>query len=307
MKEELLHYIWQSKTLLHKTLTTTDGKKIEVIKTGTHNNDSGPDFFNARIVLDGTIWAGNIEMHINSSDWIKHKHQNDKAYNNVILHVVFNNDLELNIPTLELKNILKPELIQTYQSLLNSKQKIPCQTQLRLPEEFIINQFIQRLAIERLEEKCITLEKQLQLYKNSWEKLLYVTMAKYFGMQVNAEPFYLLANYIPDKLFAKHKHNEAQIDSLIFGVSGFLPVISEDNYTKLLNQEFKFLQSKYHLPKIDKSTWKFSKTRPANFPTVRLAQFSSLVFHSVHLFSKLMDAKTIKDVNTMLAVKINPK
>lgn len=98
MKEELLHYIWQSKTLLHKTLTTTDGKKIEVIKTGTHNNDSGPDFFNARIVLDGTIWAGNIEMHINSSDWIKHKHQNDKAYNNVILHVVFNNDLELNIP-----------------------------------------------------------------------------------------------------------------------------------------------------------------------------------------------------------------
>ncbi|MCZ2141492.1 MAG: DUF2851 family protein [Bacteroidia bacterium] len=307
MKEELLHYIWQIKTLLHKTLTTTDGKKIEVIKTGTHNNDSGPDFFNARIVLDGTIWAGNIEMHINSSDWIKHKHQYDKAYNNVILHVVFNNDLELNIPTLELKNILKPELIQTYQSLLSSKQKIPCQTQLRLPEEFIINQFIQRLAIERLEEKCITLEKQLQLYKNSWEKLLYVTMAKYFGMQVNAEPFYLMANYIPDKLFAKHKHNEAQIDSLIFGVSGFLPVISEDNYTKLLNQEFKFLQSKYHLPKIDKSTWKFSKTRPANFPTVRLAQFSSLVSHSVHLFSKLMDAKTIKDVNTMLAVKINPK
>lgn len=305
MKEELLHYLWQQKVLLHKPLQTTTGKAIEVIKPGSYNLDSGPDFFNARIIIDGTTWAGNVEMHIRSSDWVKHQHHKDKAYNNVILHVVFIHDAELGIPTLELKPILNPSLTNAYQTLLQSAQRIPCQSQLALPDTFKLNQYLHRLAIERLEHKCVALEKEFYTYQNSWEKLFYVTLAKYFGMQVNAEPFVQLAHQLPVNLFAKHKHNKAQIDALIFGVGGFLPAESTDEYVQLLNREFQFLEHKYNLPHVGLNTWKFAKTRPANFPTIRLAQFSSLIYNSVHLFSKLMQASSLTNVTDLLNTEVS--
>ena len=307
MKEELLHYIWQQKALLNKTLKTTTGKQIEVVKTGSLNTDAGPDFFNARIKIDDTLWAGNVEIHLKSSDWIKHKHHTDKAYNNVILHVVFEHDAELNIPTLELKNYISDALLSAYKILLQDASRVPCQNILSLPDEFKLNQFLHRLAVERLEEKCIVLEQQLMLYQNSWEKLFYVTTAKYFGMKVNAEPFVQLAQNLPASLLAKHKHNPAQIDSLIFGVGGFLPVNNPDEYSTLLYREFSFLQAKYGLPQLEKSAWKFAKTRPANFPTIRLAQFSALVFQSVHLFSKMMQASTLTEAKKLLAVSTSEK
>ena len=207
MKEDLLHFIWQQKVLLKNELRTTDGKLIEVIKTGSLNQDAGPDFFNARIKIDDTLWAGNVEIHLKSSDWVKHKHHTDKAYNNVILHVVYDHDVELNIPTLELKNYLSKNFLSGYYSLQQSALRVPCQNMLSLPEKIKLELFLHRLSVERLEQKCAALERQLTQYQNSWEKLFYVITAKYFGMKVNAEPFVQLAQNIPAALFAKHKHN----------------------------------------------------------------------------------------------------
>lgn len=302
MKEDLLHYIWQQKILAKQTLKTTSGKTIELVKPGTLNRDAGPDFFDARIRIDGTLWAGNVEMHIKSSDWIKHKHHTDDAYKNVILHVVFDHDAELGLPTLELKNYLPAAFISTYARLQQTALKVPCQNIISLPDEFRMMQFLHRLAVERLEAKCDLLELQLYKYGNSWEKLFYVTLAKYFGMNVNAAPFVQLAENLPALLLARHKHNPVQIDALIFGVAGFLPVESNHEYTSLLNREFSFLQQKYDLHILDKSMWKFARTRPANFPTIRLAQFAALVFQSTHLFSKLMMAKTIDEAKKLLSI-----
>lgn len=302
MKEDLLHFIWQQKVLLKQQLKTTDGKAIEVIKTGSLNTDAGPDFFNARIKIDNTLWAGNVEIHLKSSDWVKHKHHTDKAYNNVILHVVYEHDAELNIPTLELKNYLSKSFLSGYYNLQQSALRVPCQNMLSLPEEIKLDLFLHRLSVERLEQKCVALEHQLNEFGNSWEKLFYVTTAKYFGMKINAEPFIQLAQNIPATLFAKHKHNSTQINSLVFGVSGFLPAHQPDEYTQQMHSEFLFLQTKYNLPQLNKSEWKFAKTRPANFPTIRLAQFAALVFQSVHLFSKMMDAETLEQVKKLLHV-----
>lgn len=300
MKEDLLHYIWQQKILAKQTLKTTSGKIIELVKPGVLNRDAGPDFFDARIRIGETLWAGNVEMHIKSSDWIKHKHHTDDAYKNVILHVVFEHDAELDLPTLELKEYVSPAFLNTYTHLQQTALKVPCQNIISLPDDFRMSQFLHRLAVERLEIKCNLLEQQLYQYGNSWEKLFYVTLAKYFGMKVNASPFVLLAENLPAQLLAKHKHNATQIDALIFGVAGFLPVNTSDEYTNLLNREFIFLQQKYSLAPLDKSIWKFARTRPANFPTIRLAQFAALVFQSTHLFSKLMLAKTINEAKKLL-------
>lgn len=303
MKEDLLQYIWQQKTLLKLPLQTTLGKQITVIKPGRLNLNAGPDFFDARIKIDDTLWAGNIEVHVNSSDWEKHKHQNNPAYNNVVLHVVYNDDVPTSIPTVELKNYLPPHFINTYQSLFQSSSRIPCQKIITLPDDLVLQQFLHRLMVSRLENKCALLEEQLLLYKNSWEKLFYITLAKYFGMGVNAEPFQLLAQSLPQQLLAKHKYNPSQIDALIFGVAGFLPAMQDDAYSIILNREFDFLQTKYALQQLPKGVWKFAKTRPANFPTTRLAQFSALVFQSVHLFSKLMQAQSIEAAEALLTVK----
>ncbi len=307
MREDLLHFIWQQKVLLKQTLRTTDGKIIEVINTGSLNPDSGPDFFNARVKIDDTLWAGNVEIHIKSSDWVKHKHHTDKAYNNVVLHVVFEHDAELNIPTLELKNYVSKSLLSSYYNLQQSAQKVPCQNIFSLPDSIKLVLFLSRLAVERLEQKCITLEQQLFQYQNSWEKLFYVTTAKYFGMKINAEPFIQLAESLPSLLLAKHKHSQTQIDSLIFGVGGFLPPSTPDEYSNKLHQEFLFLKTKYSLPTLNVSTWKFAKTRPANFPTIRLAQFSALVFQSLHLFSKMMQAETLSEAKKLLQVNTSPQ
>lgn len=302
MKEDLLHYIWQQKILAGNELKTTTGKNITLVKTGIPNTDSGPDFFDARIRIDDTLWAGNVEIHVKSSDWIKHKHDSDKAYNNVILHVVFEHDTELGLPTLELKPYLSNEFLATYLKLQQSALKVPCQKMLSFPDDFKLSQFLYRLAVERLEAKCEALEQQLYQYGIAWEKLFYVTLARYFGMKVNAAPFMQLAENLPALLLARHKHSIAQVEALIFGVAGFLPANSDDQYINQLNKEFAFLKVKYNLASLDQSMWKFSKTRPSNFPTLRLVQFSALVFQSTHLFSKLMLAKTIEEAVTLLAI-----
>jgi hypothetical protein len=304
MKEDLLHFIWHQKILVKQPLKTTSGKPIQIVKTGSLNTNAGPDFFDARIRIGDTLWAGNVEIHLKSSDWIRHNHHTDNAYSNVILHVVYEHDKELGLSTLELKNYLPESLLNTYLKLQRSASTVPCQNVLSVPEEIKLDNFLYRLAIERLENKCERLEKQLYQYRNSWEKLFYVTLAKYFGMQVNAQPFVQMAEFLPAQLLARHKYKPEEVYALIFGVAGFLPVLSKNEHIMKLNREFRFMQTKYDLPSLPRSMWKYARTRPANFPTTRLAQFAALVCQSSHLFSKLMLAGNTSEAKQLLCVSV---
>lgn len=303
MQEELLHYIWQQKNLLALALTTTQNKPIKIVKPGLLNTNAGPDFFDARIEIDNTLWAGNVEIHVKSSDWLLHKHQQNQAFNNVILHVVYEHDVEVGLPTLELKKWLPQNTLAAYQQLQQAKTKIPCQNILRLPSQFVIGQFLQRLAIERLENKCTQAENDLTACNQSWEKLFYLYLAKYFGMKVNAEPFMCLAQNLPATILAKHKHQKNQIFALVFGVAGFLKNNTNPGIAAL-KAEFATLQVKYNLHEMDASVWKFARTRPVNFPTVRLIQFAELIYQSNHLFSKIIEANSLENIVQLL--QVNP-
>lgn len=313
MKEELLHFIWQSKTLMKQSLVTVSGEPLQIIRTGTLNSDAGPDFFNAKIKLGNTLWAGNIEIHIKSSDWINHRHQSDKKYNSVILHVVYINDTEIfyengkPIPCLELRNFIPPLTLKKHHHLLLNKYTVACEKIFDIPPSPIITNFLERLLVERLEDKCGAIESLLIQNNKNWETVFYQLTAKYFGMKTNAQPFDWLAQNLPLSVLTKHKNSLIQIESFVFGVAGFLNSQNKNDYINLMEREFTFLRAKYQLKTMDKSIWKFSKTRPANFPTVRLAQFASLIFHSSHLFSKCLTVKNIIELKALYNIPQNTR
>lgn len=299
--EAILHFIWKYKLFNLLGLHTADGQPIQLLQAGTHNLDSGPDFFNGKVKIGETLWAGNIEIHLKSSDWLKHKHQTDKAYDNVILHVVWEHDTDIYrtdgtlIAVLELKNAVSPVVIQNYDQLLSNNYWIPCEAQLPFVDNFTKSQCLDRMLPERLEDKSFLINDIYQATNNSWEDTFYIVLARSFGFKVNALPFELLAKNLPQLTLAKHKNDTLQVEALIFGVAGFLDFNFEDEYQKALKSEFQFLRAKYQLPVLDVSLWKFSKTRPDNFPTIRLAQFAALVIKSEHLFSKIISIKNKKN------------
>ncbi len=300
MKEELLHFLWQNKTLAKQALVLSNGEETTIINAGTLNHNAGPDFFNAKIKIGKITLVGNIEIHLRASDWKKHQHQKNRNYDNVILHVVYENDETIfdlhNKPllTLELKKYISPKLLQRYQILFENKNKIPCEAIFSLPEKIKISHWLQRLAIERLEQKCKRIEQLFDSTNQNWEQTFYILTAKYFGQKINDEPFERLAKNVELKILAKHKNKLSQIEALILGTAGFLETKFNDEYLKFLQQEFLHLKKKYDLKTIEKSVWKFARTRPANFPTVRLLQFASLIYQSQHLFSKILEADTIE-------------
>jgi hypothetical protein len=308
IKEDFLHYLWKFKLFNTFNLITHDGFAIEVINFGMHNADAGPDFFNGKVKIGKTLWVGNIEMHINSSDWTKHKHQEDKAYDNVILHVVYHNDAAIidkdgnNIPTLELKNLICKEILTKYENLvLLSNSTIPCREQLNTVDAFTIQSWINRLAIERLERKSEEIKQTLQNNKNNWEETFYQYLLKYFGLKVNALPFELLAKNTSLKIIEKHP-NLLTIEALLFGQAGYLEGSTEDDYFQKLKQEYLFLKAKFELTPLDISVWKFLRLRPPNFPTLRIAQLSNLLFKETRLFSKLIRLETVKEIQEFFNV-----
>ncbi len=313
MKEELLHFIWQSKTLLKQPIETVSGESLQIIQTGSLNTDAGPDFFNAKIKIGNTLWAGNIEIHLKSSDWKNHNHQSDKKYNNVILHVVYHHDAEVFydngklIPCLELRNIISPLTLRKHHQLQLNQNAIACEKIIQIPPSLFLTNWLEQLLIERLQEKCSLIESLLLQNNNNWENMFYVVTAKYFGMKTNAHPFEWLTQNLPLSVLAKHKNSLTQIEALIFGVAGFLEANHTNDYINLLNREFGFLKKKYQLSTLDKNIWKFARTRPANFPTVRLAQFASLIFQSSHLLSKILESKSITELINLYKIKPNKR
>lgn len=311
MTEDFLHYLWKFKLLDNLNLKTTSDEIIELLKTGEHNFDAGPDFFNGKLKIGKTVWAGNIEIHVNASDWEKHKHNTNKAFDNIILHVVYNADIQIKrangelIPTLEVKNKFNPKLYNNYLNFKSSKEWIPCAKQIHLTPQMIINSTIDKLLLERLERKVIAVKNSLQLNKNNWEETFYHYLARNFGFNTNAEPFELLAKSTPLNVLAKHKNSLLQIEALLFGQAGFLDEHYSDAYILSLQNEYTLLKHKFKLQSIDKHLWKFLRLYPANFPTIRIAQFADLVYRSSHLFSKIIDAESIEAIKKMLAANVS--
>lgn len=228
MTEEFLHHIWKFKLFEQKDLLTTNNEAIEILKAGEHNLDSGPDFFNAKIRIGDTLWAGNVEVHINTSDWRKHKHQFDKAYDNIILHVVNRADEKLyrsngeEIPTIEINKRISQKLHENYLNFKNTSEWIPCAKQIPLVPQLIINSTIDKLLLERLERKSVAILNSLKLNNNNWEETFYQLIARNFGFKTNAEPFELLAKSLPSTYLAKHKNSLLSIEAMLFGQAGML-------------------------------------------------------------------------------------
>ncbi len=300
--EEFLHYVWQQRLFTQNGLYDCANQSLNIVQPGVLNPHAGPDFNNAKIQIGDTLWAGNVEIHIKASDWQRHHHQLDEAYDSVILHVVWQNDAAVYrsngtlIPTLALEKLVSPSLIAKYEYLKENTNWIPCQSQLPSLDAFVVQQWLHRVLVERLENKSeaiLSLNQQLQ---GNWEQTFYVTLAQAFGFKVNALPFTMLAQALPQQIFAKHKHNPLQIEALIFGQAGFLTGDFVDDYPIQLKTEYAFLSQKYQLNPMDKSLWKFSKLRPRNFPTIRLAQFAATVIASNHLFSKILETDDVKQL-----------
>lgn len=306
MTEEFLHYLWKFRLFDQLDLKTTSGEPVEIVKTGDHNFDAGPDFFNAKIKVADTLWAGNVEVHIHSADWLNHFHQKDKAYDNIILHVVHNADKQLYresgeaIPTIELKDRINEKIHQKYLNFKQNKDWIPCEKQLSHVPQLILNGTMDRLLSERLERKANSINDSLKLNNTNWEEVFYQHLARNFGFKTNAAPFELLAKSLPSLILAKHKNSLLQIEALLFGQAGMLDQHFDDKYPQQLQNEYAFLKQKFKLQSIDSHLWKFLRLRPLNFPTIRIAQFACLVFNSNHLFSKIIETERYDDLKKFM-------
>lgn len=320
MNEDFLHYVWKFQLFDKAELKAASGERIEIIRAGEHNYDSGPDFFNAQIKINGTLWAGNVEIHINSSDWNKHKHFADKAYDNVILHVVFNNDAENHvlrlqpkntkgdtIPEIELKFRILPGVQKNYELLQKSSKSFACAGIIKNVKEHTAAIWLERMAIERMEEKQQLLEDLFASSGNNWDVFCYYLLAKNFGFKTNADAFLSLAQSLPLTILQKHANDVFQLESLLFGQSGLLDDYLEDEYAKKLQNEYAFLKKKYSLVSLKKENWKFLKMRPVNFSTIRIAQFAALISKSPRLFSVLIEQKNAASIKQFLSVTASSK
>jgi hypothetical protein len=310
MKEDLLQYIWQFQYFNNSELYTSSGEAIRIISTGTHNTNQGTDFVNAKIKIGKTIWAGNVEVHINSSDWNMHHHSGDPNYNNVILHVVWNDNAIVkdrvgnSLHTLELKSRVPKLLLERYKMLMESSQFIPCESQLQQVNELTMANWKQRLVAERLIKKSANILAILKETNSHWEETFWWLVAANFGLKVNNDLFQQVAKMLPVSILAKHKNRIQQVEALLFGTTGLLEKEFQEKYPQMLQKEFLFYQKKYKLKIID-GELSFLRMRPANFPTIRLAQLAMLIHESEHLFSKIKSSSSLKDVKKMLQVSAN--
>ena len=313
MRENFLHYIWKHKKFDILNLKTTQQKDIALVSVGRHNHNSGPDFFNAQLKIEEQLWAGNIEIHLKSSDWYAHQHQKDEAYDNVILHVVFEHDVEVFrsdnsiIPTLELKHHINHEMLKRYKKLFSKTSRwIHCESDFNQTEDFILNHWLERLYIERLERKSKTIENLLLASKNDWEATLFQLLAKNFGLKVNGDAFFSLAQSIDISILRKTQSNLLSLEALFFGQSGMLKKEVEDSYFQKLKQEYNFIKRKYQLTNDFGIPIQFFRLRPTNFPTIRLSQFAALYHVEQNLFSKLLMMETLDEFYKVFKISATP-
>ena len=306
MTERLLQYIWQFQYYNRNDLVTDEGEQLQIIHPGSFNTNQGPDFTDAKIRIEETTWAGSIEIHINTSDWKNHKHSGDKNYKNVILHVVWQHDVNLNLPcsTLVLHDKVPKLLLSKYNELMNTNNFIACEKHIEQVNNLTWQSWKERLLVERLERRTAVILDLLQKNNNHWEEIFWWLLAKNFGIMLNSIVFESLARSIPINILAKHKDQIHQLEALLFGQAGLLDEVYTEEYPILLQKEYRFLKKKYSLQKVEGSLI-FLRMRPSNFPTVRLAQLAMLVHSSLHLFSKIKEANDVKTIRQLLQVTAN--
>lgn len=306
MTEQLLQFIWQYQYYNKSDLKASGGETLQIIYPGVHNTNQGPDFLNAKIKVGDTLLAGSIEIHVNESEWKNHNHDNDNNYNNVILHIVWekDKDLQLNFPTLVLQERVSNILLSKYESLMKTQNFIPCQDNITAINELTFMAWKDRLLIERLQEKSTYVLQLLQKNNNHWEEVFWLMLAKNFGIKINTDAFESMAGSVSINILAKHKNQLQALEALIMGQCGLLEGDFKEDYPIMLQKEFRFLQKKYNLVETHFPIY-FLRMRPANFPTIRLAQLAVLVYESSHLFSKIKDAENVKIVEKMFDVTAN--
>ncbi len=311
MQEDLLHYIWKYKKLQLEDLLTSDGKTVSIVDVGTHNHLAGPDFFNSRIHIDGQLWAGNVEIHMKASDWYAHSHEKDPNYNNVILHVVWEDDASVfrsnnsEVPTLELKRHISKNILEAYQQLFDKKgiAFINCEKDIRDIEGFIFHNWLERLYFERLERKSNLVMELLHQSKNDWEKVFFTMLLKSFGSKINGDSFFTMAQALDFSVVRKTQSNVLQLESILMGMAGLLADDAiVDAYYISLKKEYQYLKNKFDIQDGNIQKPDFFKLRPSNFPTVRLSQLANLYFMHQNIFSKVIGASTLEEIYTVFDV-----
>jgi hypothetical protein len=312
MSEKLLQFIWQHRLYAsHLSFKTIEGEPLVVLHPGQLNTHAGPDFIEAKIKIGDTVWVGHVELHCKTSDWNKHLHQEDIRYSKLILHVVFIHDAEITtwdhtlFPTLELKSYIDERLLLRYQQFMLNTKFVSCEDQIHTVPQLQIQQQLSRMLAERLDEKTIPIRESLKRLQNNWHEVFYIQLARGFGVHINQDAFEQLALITPISILAKHRNNLFQIEALLFGQAGFLFDYFDESYPVLLQKEYEYLSKLYHLKPMQKHHWKFLRLRPANFPTLRIAQFAQIIVDAHQLFSKLIEAENIQQLTSLFNITVS--
>jgi len=307
MTEDYLHYIWKHRLFETNELKTISGEPVTIIHSGNHNKNAGPDLLEGKVKIGETLWAGHVELHVYSSDWQKHNHQTDKAYNNVVLHVVYADDGAAlredgtEIPTLELKGLFDEMGYWRYEQFVSAKRFMACGELVKSVDEIHIATMLDRALIERLEQKSAFVRQVFEATNNDWSETFYRMLLYSFGLKINADAMLRLAERLPLSVLRKHAGNHFQVEALLFGSAGFLD--DDDTFQRTLKKEFEHLQAKYNLQPLEKSQWKFSRLRPMGFPTVRLAQLAGILSATPDIFRVAIGVEKPKEILELLATE----
>ena len=309
--EGLLQYIWQHKLWLSEDMVTNDGRRVRVIDQGLLNTDAGPDFFNAKIEIDGHLWVGNVEIHVRASDWKRHHHDEDPAYDNVILHVVEKDDAPVTringelIPQVELK--VSPRFNECYDRLVNAHVELPCAARLKEVPQLTVTEWIEALAFERLHGKVDRVQELYDRYNGSWEDICYVMLARTLGFGINNDAFERLARVTPLRLLHKHSDSILQVEALLFGQAGLLDndELASESYFQQLKREYAFLANKFSLRPIEGTAWRLFRSRPQNFPYRRIALLAQFVQGGFNLMNDILNAKDTKELRQLFDIELS--
>lgn len=312
MTEYFLHFLWRNRLFRFLDVRTVEDEPIQIISPGYHNSNAGPDFLQAVVEIGSVKWIGDVEIHIRSSDWYRHKHHLDDRYKSVILHVVYDFDAPVcrsgneMFPALELKNAIPDDMYQRYERLRLSEENIPCRFYLPELNALIMNDVISSLSMERMLRKQSLIMEMLEQCHYDWNEVLYRQLAIGFGFKTNATAFELLAKSLPYRIIQKHADSELQVGALVFGQAGLLDGDIDDDYFNALKYEYDYLRYKYQLMAIQPFHWNLLRMRPQNFPCVRLAQFSRLLYALPDLLNAILQQFQIPVLLNLFIMEANP-
>lgn len=318
--EQLLHYTWKHRLLPLTELTTTDGRRVEIIDPGLHNRNAGPDFFNAKVKIDGTLWVGNVEIHDRASDWYLHGHDHDPRYDNVVLHVCEVVDREVQnsvghyLPQMTLS--VPQHIRDNYDELQKTDQYPPCYKIIPDLTRLTVHSWMAALQTERLERKTEDIRRRAELCGGSWEDAYFVTLARNYGFGINSDTFEQWAMNVPLKAVDHHRDDLFQIEAIFMGQAGLLELATvpkhyqqdalNDGYLAKLRNEYQYLAHKFSMKPMDTARWNFLRLRPQNFPHIRLSQLANLYYQRKAGLSQLVECKTVDQLKTLLSTHVTP-